>query len=363
MKIGSTWRIAHPAPSTAAIPLWALGPGPAALGPAADPDFGAWTLIAGAVLAFGLVAGWVLGRARRASDEVDALDRRLALVRGDAEDVLLLLSPEGTVVEASARAAEMYGYSGEDLRGLDARALRTAESAGALEAQLRSVLEGTALRYDVMHRRRDGTAFRAEVTAFPLRIAGRAFVQAIIRDVTDERAARAASGYGAMLLDHLHDAVVATDAARRITVWNRAAEALYGWPRANVIGRPIAEVLAIEPRGAGGTSFDALMSSLEQRGRLRVEDRHRTRTGQGVDVETAAVALRDARGALRGFVAVIRDISDRKRIASALRARRARLERILDTCDDGDPVEDAERPAELAPPAIRSPAPTGSGRR
>src|ERR671929_17795 len=37
-------------------------------------------------------------------------------------------------------------------------------------------------------------------------------------------------------------AVIATDLDGTIRLWNRAAERLYGWPAAGVLGRPITEV-------------------------------------------------------------------------------------------------------------------------
>ena len=43
--------------------------------------------------------------------------------------------------------------------------------------------------------------------------------------------------YHARLLRHINDAVIATDDQFRITAWNRAAEKIYGWSSAEVMGR------------------------------------------------------------------------------------------------------------------------------
>jgi PAS domain S-box-containing protein len=52
------------------------------------------------------------------------------------------------------------------------------------------------------------------------------------------------------VLDALPRAIIVTDPDGRILVWNRLAESLYGWPAAEVVGRPVGEVLVpIEHRG------------------------------------------------------------------------------------------------------------------
>src|SRR5688572_3008849 len=51
------------------------------------------------------------------------------------------------------------------------------------------------------------------------------------------------SNYHARLLRHINDAVIATDDQFRITAWNRAAERIYGWTAAEVMGRSIDEIL------------------------------------------------------------------------------------------------------------------------
>ena len=50
--------------------------------------------------------------------------------------------------------------------------------------------------------------------------------------------------YHARLLQHINDAVIATDNQFRITAWNRAAEKIYGWIATEVMGRSVDEVLS-----------------------------------------------------------------------------------------------------------------------
>ena len=47
----------------------------------------------------------------------------------------------------------------------------------------------------------------------------------------------------AMLLNLLQDAVILTDPILRITGWNHAAEALYGWSATEAVGQVSTELL------------------------------------------------------------------------------------------------------------------------
>ena len=49
--------------------------------------------------------------------------------------------------------------------------------------------------------------------------------------------------YLAGLIDHISDALISTDLEFNILEWNRAAESMYGWKAAEVMGHPSGEFL------------------------------------------------------------------------------------------------------------------------
>lgn len=56
-------------------------------------------------------------------------------------------------------------------------------------------------------------------------------------DITERQEAQAEVATQAALLDEVDASVIATDPEGRVTHWNRGAERLYGWTRAEVVGR------------------------------------------------------------------------------------------------------------------------------
>ena len=77
-------------------------------------------------------------------------------------------------------------------------------------------------------------------------------------DVTERRRFLTNLARQATLLDKSSDAIMVLDLERRITYWNQAAEAIYGWRQDQALGRRIDEVL-----GEDRTLLEAAAHCLE----------------------------------------------------------------------------------------------------
>ncbi|MDQ2691028.1 MAG: PAS domain S-box protein [Chloroflexota bacterium] len=115
--------------------------------------------------------------------------------------------------------------------------------------------------------------------------------------------------FHARLLRHINDAVIATDTEFRITAWNRAAERIYGWTAAEVMGHNADEVLK---SGFSREQQAEAQGLLREESAYRSERIHSTKKGKLVYVEENAIALTDERGRISGYVSVNRDITERK---------------------------------------------------
>jgi PAS domain S-box-containing protein/putative nucleotidyltransferase with HDIG domain len=121
--------------------------------------------------------------------------------------------------------------------------------------------------------------------------------------------------YHARLLRHINDAVIATDDQFRITAWNRAAERIYGWTTAAVIGRSLDEVLR---SGLHEEQQEKAQELLKQESFFRSERIYSKKNGQPAYVEENTIALTDQPGKITGYVSVHRDITERRKAEEAL---------------------------------------------
>ena len=116
------------------------------------------------------------------------------------------------------------------------------------------------------------------------------------------------------LLDASPVAIIAFDRNGVVREWNPAAGRLLGWAASDVVGNPL-------PPTVFGQRLDlrGLLSGLDAGTPLPVlQLRCRRRDGKMVDVELSAAATRDAGGEVRGLMALLADVTERKRLERKL---------------------------------------------
>jgi len=116
--------------------------------------------------------------------------------------------------------------------------------------------------------------------------------------------------------------ILTLDTGGRVTSWNPAAEAVFGWSQAEAVGRP----LLIDPPGEEPESGSFLAEVRAGRSFAGREVRRWRKDGSPVDVSVAAAPLRDAAGAVAGVAAVLVDVSARVAAEEEIRRLNAELE-------------------------------------
>lgn len=132
------------------------------------------------------------------------------------------------------------------------------------------------------------------------------------------------------MLEAALDAVVSMDAQGRVIGWNHAAEAIFGYPASETIGREMSELIV--PPSLRDAHRRGLARFLESR-RGIVLDRRLELTGMRSDGSEFPVELTITRVPLPGpptFTGYLRDITDRVQADRELRASRARLVEVAD---------------------------------
>jgi diguanylate cyclase (GGDEF)-like protein/PAS domain S-box-containing protein len=158
-------------------------------------------------------------------------------------------------------------------------------------------------------------ATRAEVfvdgDGQPVRLLG------VCQDVTErhrvQEALREAEERARRVVQDAHEAFVSIDARGAITDWNPQAEILFGWSRAEAVGRNLGETIIPERyRAAHRRGLERFVATGEGRvlgKRLELEALHRD--GHEFPIELSVSALRTQDGYV--FNALLHDISERKR--------------------------------------------------
>ena len=145
----------------------------------------------------------------------------------------------------------------------------------------------------------------------------------VSRDITDRKQTEQRLAYQAHVLEHVHDAIVATDDRLVVTLWNRAAESIYGWTAPEALGRDVREVVRseLDPKQRA-----ELLREVQESGHGTVQTVHHRKDGTTIHIDGSVMALRDEAGRVTGYVAVHRDVSASTNTAEQLKKREAQLQ-------------------------------------
>jgi PAS domain S-box-containing protein len=143
----------------------------------------------------------------------------------------------------------------------------------------------------------------------------------ISHDITGRKQLEARNQQLATLVDSAYDAIVGLDLDRRITVWNRGAERLYGYSTEEMIGAAISTLVPPELEGEARILGDRIMRG-EQISQF--ETTRLRKDGLKVIVSLTLSAIRDGEGRIVGMAAMARDITAQK----AFQAQLTRVQRL-----------------------------------
>ncbi len=118
------------------------------------------------------------------------------------------------------------------------------------------------------------------------------------------------------------DVIFALDNELRFRSWNRAAERIFGWREADVLGNSFTMLMPPELVQAG--EMERIDRHVDKEGYYHFETVRLAKDGRRVPVEVTVSLLRDPQGNMIGRSAILRDVTERK----ALEEEKLRAERL-----------------------------------
>jgi PAS domain S-box-containing protein len=243
----------------------------------------------------------------------------LALVEFDLDTRIRLWNPA---------AERIFGWTREEMLGRGGLPMAPPSKRAESEELFARVRAGESVNdYETVRQGKDGTPVDVSIAAAPVRDgSGRVFGNMVAYTDITERKAQEERLHA--VIDASPIAIVEFDLDACVRLWNPAAERIFGWSRAEILGQrlpmvppsKLAESNELRARvQAGGTYTD-------------YETVRARKDGTVVDVSIAAAPVHDGYGRVVSNIAVYADITERKaqqaelhRLINDLAASRARI--------------------------------------
>jgi len=272
---------------------------------------------------------------RRAEAVLRQNEERLRLMVDSVKDyAIIMLDREGRVISWNAGAERTKGYRAEEILGRHFSRFYPPEDVaqGKPEWELERAMRDGQFEDEGWRVRKDGSRFWANVVITPVRDAQQVLVgfAKVTRDATERRRAEAEirrqRGFTEQLINSSTDGILAFDRECRYTLWSQGMARISGVTAEEVMGRPALEVFPFF-RDTGEDKHYA--TALEGRkvnaegGRYSVHE-----PAAHVVLEAQYSPLVGDDGQVVGGLAVVRDVTERKRVEEELARSNAELEKF-----------------------------------
>ena len=250
----------------------------------------------------------------------------LAAIVASSDDAIIAHDLDGNITLWNPAAERLLGYTPADVLGKSTLMLFPAGRRHDEIETLKRVWSGENLsHFETVLAARDGRVIEVSVTiSLIVDASGRAIgASKIARDLTERKQADVAALRLGAIVESSDDAIVSKDLNGIVTSWNLAAERVFGWTAAEMIGQSITRIIPKE-------RMDEEKFVLSQvRAGKRVDHFETVRQdkfGRPIQISLTVSPIRAADGRVIGASKIARDITRDKELVASQREAQAREE-------------------------------------
>ena len=255
----------------------------------------------------------------RVSKKIRALqesEERYKQIVEDSGDIIFSLDSEARLVYMNRKGLQTLRVSPEEILTRPCREFMADEaSEKMLQEMIGLIRDGRSPGpFDISIETPEGKKIY-RTTLLQIGDPSRVEYVCIAGDISEEIAKNKRLQLLANIEHYSADAIIGLDIDQRIISWNHGASMIFGWSEDEAVGKP---VLLIVPDEGGGEA-EEIIDEVRSKGLVKDrETRGKTKSGRILDVLLTINTLKDDSGGIFGFSAIIKDLTEKKKMESAL---------------------------------------------
>lgn len=264
----------------------------------------------------------------------------------------------GKILDANDAAAQMHGYSLEELLQMKIGDLDTPESAALVPERIRLIKERGSLQFEVEHRRKDGSVFAVEVSSRLTPIEGHLYLVAFNRDISErkkaERALRESEQRWKFAIEGAGDGLWDWDMQTNHVFYSECWKAMIGYADSEIENNFSEWENHVHPDDKL-VSLSKVKAHLEGKTPLYLTE-HRMRCKDGSwkwVLARGLVTSRDANGKPTRMIGTHTDISEQKEAEQKLKESEERYRTLVDWTSESVFIHRDGRLLYVNPAAVR----------
>jgi len=256
--------------------------------------------------------------------------QRMAAIVESSDDAIMGRTLDGIITSWNPAAERMYGYSSKEIIGKSADLLIPGDRAAEARDIVAKVRAGQPVKHlETFRVRKDGTVFPVSCSTSPIsdmdgKVVGSSHV---CRDVTELRQAAEYAQRMAAIIEFSDDAIISGSSGGIITSWNPAAERMYGYSSAEIVGKPAA---LLTPKDRADEIQDVLKTIKADQRVEHLETKRVRKHGTVFPVSLTVSPICDPEGVVVGTSVIHRDLTEQKGALAVAQ----RMAAIIEHSDD-----------------------------
>ena len=268
--------------------------------------------------------------------ELDKSEGKFKMLFENANDSIFIVK-EGIIIECNSKTLDIFDCNIEEIIGKTPAFLSPQyQSDGILsntKAQtiIDKAVQGKPQRFEWQHQRLNGSIFEAEVSLNSIDFNGDFFLQAIIRDITEQKKASEKERKLSAAVEQSSGTVIITDESGKIEYANPKFTEMTGYTPQEVLGK---NPRFLKSGYSSDEEYAILWETIKSGNTWKGEFRNIKKNGETFWESASISPILNELGIITHFIAIKDDISDRKKVEKLLRDSEEKYRTIFENVHD-----------------------------